>query len=452
MQRRHSLLEGQRLRKTPDSLRLDSLRLGSLSLVSLLATSALLGACRERPRGTGGTRVGTASHVPSKTKELKLTKIPTREESAARYESAHPKPRPRPRPSGHIGTVTKYDKLSTSWHLGELYDLGPAAPATATAKGAVFITRDNRMLISRREEGGDGFHALDTNETNFAKYGRGPAVSKTHAYWASQEGKLLRAHLGTGEVQVLYSHARPHTRTTVVTEKERDIVSFVAEIDRVPLAFVWAEKLDGRGAVAQISPEGSTASSVTIVPGARPRVVVLAGRSGMSPLHVRRIRSTEKRIELEPDEVVWIGPGSHSLTEIFALDRPKGELVAFLPTAKDFADFGLAELHIPSKRGQIEEPQWKIYPNGLDPAPVATAHLCGSDYLLYGRPTEQQPRSPQELHLAKIKGGTPGDGEIVARSRAFNNVSLASTESGAIAVWTADRRTWGMLLGCPRDS
>jgi acylphosphatase len=70
--------------------------------------------------------------------------------------------------------------------------------------------------------------------------------------------------------------------------------------------------------------------------------------------------------------------------------------------------------------------------------------------VLFARPTEQRPRSPQQLHLVPVEGTRPGDGEVIARSRAYNDLSIAPTKSGAVVVWTADRRTWGMVITCPK--
>jgi hypothetical protein len=170
----------------------------------------------------------------------------------------------------------------------------------------------------------------------------------------------------------------------------------------------------------------------------------------MSPVHVRRIRTTAKRLTLDRDEVIWVGPGSHSLTEIHALGSPKDQAVAFLPTAKNFSDFGVAQLAIGPNGGEIEEPGWQIFKNGLDPAPVATGAFCGDRFVLYARPTDARPYSPQELHLALVSGRILPEGEVIARSRAYNNLSVAPRATGALAVWTADKRTWAMTLACPR--
>jgi hypothetical protein len=169
----------------------------------------------------------------------------------------------------------------------------------------------------------------------------------------------------------------------------------------------------------------------------------------MSPLHVREIIVTGFAAALCEDEVVWVGPGSHPLTEIHALESQGGSAVAFLATAKDFNDFGLAQLSIAAQGGEIQPPGWRIYPNGLDPAPVATSQICKGHYVLYARPTEARPYAPQRLHLARIEGDTPGEGEIIAQARAFRDLSLVEIKGGAIAAWTAGGSTWAKILSCP---
>jgi hypothetical protein len=428
-----------------------SLSLRKRAPVLLLSAAALfLGACEDRPRSTGGGYVGS-----------------TGERSSTSIKQPEPKPAV-PQPSGELppgnsaaGSPTpapsepepakEYSELTTAWLLGSLHDLGPAGPATATESGVFFVTRDDQLLLAARK-GAHEFvplpEALDPK--TFAKYGRGPAMSKTHAYWVSESRRLVRRARKGGPLEVLAENARLGTRTSVLTAAGRDVVAYIAEVDQKPLAHVWSQKGSSRSEIVQITPEGASASSVALVEGApHPRAVVLAGRYGMSPVHVRRIRTTARQLTLEPDEVIWVGPGSHVLTEIHAQGLPNDHAVAFLPTARNFNDFGLAQLSILPEGGELKDVGWYIYPNGLDPAPVATAKICGKHYVLYARPTEARPRSPQELHLAEISGNAPKDGEIIARSRAFNDLSLSPTSGGAVAAWTADKRTWGITLTCP---
>lgn len=313
----------------------------------------------------------------------------------------------------------------------------------------MFVTRDDRLLIARFDEEGQ-VTPINEDAKAFNRYGRGPSVSPSHAYWTSERGQLMGASLHSLKTHLVHPQARQQSRTSALHHRGHDLVAFIKEIDDAALAHVWVGRPGEKGKVLRLSPEGSGATSVAIVHGSQhPRVIVLAGRTGMSPLHLREVRVTDNGATLGEDEVVWVGPGSHPLTEIHALEGRHGRTIAFLPTAKDFNDFGLAQLAIPARGGEIKQPGWRIYPNGLDPAPVAAAKICGDGYLLYARPTEARPYAPQALHLAKIEGDTPGEGEIIARARAFQDLSLVRKKGAALAAWTTGSGTWAMDLSCP---
>lgn len=172
----------------------------------------------------------------------------------------------------------------------------------------------------------------------------------------------------------------------------------------------------------------------------------------MSPIHTRTVRVTERRITLELDQVVWVGPGSHPLTEVVSLDEPGGGVTALIAAARDITHFGLAQLSITQTASPVTTPLWRAYPNGLDPSPVAAAHLCGSEFALFALPRHKDPHSPQELRIAELTPGGLKEEEVIARSRAFNDISVAPLKKGAVLSWTADRRTWALVLGCPQPT
>jgi hypothetical protein len=363
---------------------------------------------------------------------------------------APPPPAPRPFVDEVAPQDEKYAELSAAWGALEVVDLGPAASVTATPNGVVFVTRDDRIVIASIK-GKSGLKPVDLPAEAFSKYGFGPAVSRSHVYWASQRGQLMRASLQTLTSEQLFDRARPNSRTSVQTAAGRDVVAFIAEIDQRRFAYIWASPGASNAEVLDASADGHEATSVALVQGLpHPRLVVLEGRTSMSPVHTRTVRVTPRRVILDANEVAWIGPGSHELTEIHAIDTKPGHTVAFLPTQRDFNGFGLAQLFLDRRGGEAQEPKWQLYPNGLDPAPLTAGHFCNKDYVLYVRPSEKRPRSPQELHIAQLSDDVPGEGEVLVRSRAFNDVSVAQISGGALLVWTADRRTWGVVLNCPR--
>lgn len=413
-------------------------------LASLITLSGVTASCsRDKRSGDGGAGLGTtppslpAAHRSNEDEPAKAPPEATKPAEGAPEPSAHPE-------------VVAAAPDSSSWSLGELSDIGPAGPASAWTRGVVMVSKANELVVLP-VDGAGRFRELDADTASFAKYGRGPALTDRFAYWIDQRGRLLRAPLeDPKKVDVLHASARVGTRVAAVRSGERELVAFVAEQDDAPVSMLWASS----GELLRLSPDEATATSVALVALDRALLAfTLAGRTGMSPVHARVVRVAARRVSLAEDRVIWVGPGSHPLTEleVTASGNPSGNerAFAFLAAASSITEFGLAHFPVTPDLPPLDEVRWSRYPNGIDPAPVAAARLCGKAYVFHARPSTAQPRSPQELRVAPIEGDTLGASEVVARARAFNDISVAQRPGGAILVWTGDRRTWAMTLGCP---
>lgn len=333
-----------------------------------------------------------------------------------------------------------------SWGTGDLFDVGPAGPASASSRGVVMVTKHGEVVILPVDAQGR-FRELSSDQAVFARYGRGPALTDQYAYFISLDGRLLQAPLrDPGNVKELASNARSGTRVSALRQGDRELVAFVAEIEGEPVSLLWSSS----GELLRVTPEGSTASSVQLATLGRGAVVVsLEGRTGMSPVHARLIRLAQRRVNLDEDRVVWVGPGVHPLTELLLIARPPDSAVAFLGVARSITEFGLASLTVQEALTPTEEARWTLFPNGIDPAPTAAAALCGKPFLFYAQPSTAKPRAPQELRVAEVRADGLGTPEVLARARAFNDISVAPRPGGAVLVWTADRRTWAITLRCP---
>lgn len=349
---------------------------------------------------------------------------------------------PQPQEEG----TTLADGAELSWQPGELQDLGPAGPASAAPRAVVMVTKRGE-LVTLPLDGQGRFRELPEASDGFAKYGRGPAVTERFAYFISLDGRLLRGSLARPEkVDELAARARPGTRVAALRSGERELVAFIAEVDGEPVAQLWSST----GEVLRATPEGGTASSVQLAPLGRGAVVVsLEGRTGMSPVHARLVRLAPRRVSLGEDQVVWVGPGAHPLTELSLVAAPSNRAFALVAAARSITEFGLASFALEEGLTANEEAKWALFPNGIDPAPVAAATACGRQYVFYAQPSAARPRSPQELRVATVGIDGLAGAEVIATARAFNDISVAARPGGATLVWTADRRTWAMTLGCP---
>lgn len=339
--------------------------------------------------------------------------------------------------------------------IDELADVGPAGPASAGKAGVVMVTRDGSVAVARLDAlrlAHAAHHAIATpiapvkqSAGAFVALGRGPALLDGHAYWI-HGGKLLRRALdGSGKAEVLASDARDGTRVASAQGVKPAAVAYIAHGKDGLRARLWVEG----GGDHDLSPDAAGANSIALARTDSGLVAVsLAGRTAMSPVHARTITFDGNKPKLGKDVVVWVGGASQPLTELSAVGAPDSDVWAFLPLERDITRFGLARIEVGTEPSMNATVTWRAFPNGLDPAPVASARLCGKAAVLYARPAEATPGSPQELHLAALEGDKLGAPVLVARAGAFSNVSIAALPHGALVAYVADRRTWARTLRC----
>lgn len=341
--------------------------------------------------------------------------------------------------------------------LDQLVDVAPAGPSAATPVGVVMITRDGRTLLAPMSSGGPNAAApgrtpitpIEAGPADFVALERGPATSAGFAYFV-HGGHLVRRRIGNGELENLADDARSYTRVAVPDLPLGEAPSVVAYVARHPsekdslIAKLWVE---GQGTLA-LTPDGSAGNSVALARARGSYVAMsLESRTGMSPLHVRRISFDAGKVKLSGDVVPWIAGTAQPLSEIHAVGDP-WSVWALLAMERDATRFGLARVDLGLEPKMGATVHWREYPNGVEPAVVAAGYLCDRPVVLYARPANAEPHATQELQLASIGPDGLGPSTIVASSRAFADASLASLDGGALVVYVADRRTWARRLRC----
>lgn len=336
---------------------------------------------------------------------------------------------------------------------GELNDVGPAGPATASPRGVVMITKSDTVALARA---GDtkkgGFSPVTAGADAFRPYARGPAVAGDHAYWVSGSRLVRRAIGRDGPLETLAEDARDGTRVAAVLVghggSARAAAAYIAQSESADVGTVarlWIERVG----TWTLTPDGAAASSTAVaLSGSKLVTTSLEGRTGMTPVHARVADFSGSTPVLGEDVVVWVAGPAQPLTEIAAI-ASESVLWAFVPLERDVSRFGLAQIRLGEAPRMGAPVTWRGYPNGLDPAPIASATACGSALVLYAVPAEAKPRAPQELRLAQIGASGLGPGTVVARSRAFTNVSLSEHAGGVLIAYAADHRTWATTVHCP---
>jgi hypothetical protein len=361
--------------------------------------------------------------------------------------------------------------VSDPFIIDGLVDVAPAGPISATERGIAMFDKENRLLLAAFDgQLEPGAAPRETHVTPLPDaagpfpLARGPAVRRGLAYWVSR-GRLLGQSLnsaGSASALVLTEDARIGTRAAVPVGSARhlqglpQIAAYIArpkEPEGPPTAQLWIE---GQHTGLRLTDDASSSHSVALVATAQGlSVVFLEARTGMSTIHSRLItfsRTAQTHApSLGEDHIVWVGGPAQPTTELFALPS-EPDVRAYLTLERDVTHFGLAGLDVSLRPGAEYpvNPDWLLYDNGIQPAPFALATVCGRSVVLLARPSSAQPRAPQELVLLELDAGAHARAAVIARSRAFFDVSLIGLNGGALLAYVADHRTWSRTIRCLR--
>jgi hypothetical protein len=221
--------------------------------------------------------------------------------------------------------------------------------------------------------------------------------------------------------------------------------------------------LDGQ-TPEHLSEEGSGATALDLAvaptpPGAPPEVIALSldARVAMTPMHARHVTfdaASPTHLRLGTDEVVFIGPLAEPGT-VPRLGTGRTAAYALAAWPREAADFGLSVVALPAAL-RIDLPAvWSIYPNGLDPAPLAATR--GSDPVAVARivpagrelPTDAKRELVLELGTLAADGAFLSAGEI-ARGRRLADLSITRDDKGALwLLWSDNDGTWLERRVCP---
>ena len=388
---------------------------------------------------------------------------------ARRPPSRRPEASAEPTRSNALDATDAAGSVSGPFIIDGLVDVAPAGPIAATERGVVMYDRDNRLLLARLDGPLDA--APEPRETRVAplpdaagpfSLARGPAVRRGLAYWVSR-GRLLGqsvASAGAGSPLVLAEDARIGTRAAVPVGSSRQlqdvpqVAAYIArpkEPDAPPTAKLWVE---GHNTSVSLTDDLASGHSVALAATARGlQAIFLEARTGMSSIHVRALTFSKKHEPiLGEDHIVWVGGPARPTTELFALPTDEPRVKGFLTLERDVTHFGLLGLDVPLAPGTEFpiEPEWRLYDNGIEPAPFALAEVCGRPVVALARPSSPVPHAVQELVLIELEADAGTPPALVARSRAFFDVSLGNVSGGALLAYVADHRTWARSVRCAR--
>jgi hypothetical protein len=196
------------------------------------------------------------------------------------------------------------------------------------------------------------------------------------------------------------------------------------------------------GTPVRLSEEGSGATFVELAPrGDGLLAMMLDARVAMTPAHARPIRLAEGALSLGADAVVFVGGGAerHNAGALaVASDGTAFELVAVEDGA---TSFGMAAIKVDDPPRDDEPVTWSLYPNGLDPAPLAATHGAARRVVARVRPRDATASSARVLEVGELAG----DGGFaplcgVDEASFVKDVEVALDRQGALWVFYRDPR------------
>lgn len=341
-----------------------------------------------------------------------------------------------------------------TWVVDEAIDLGLDSAARAIPEGALLLDRLGTLELSRLKgplsrsahPTTTPLSPFETPAERLSKGGAPPAVLHQKAYFVLN-GQLVRRGISpTSTLETLVENEAVVGRVVAPPDPStRDAVVYLVRLPDRVVARLW---IDGQS--RDLSPEGAAASSAVLLShGSQLLALSIEGRSGMTPLHQRRIQLGPGEPTVGEDEVVWVGGPAERSTELVGLATTAGDF-AILPIERGVTDFGLAQVGLTqSGKGTAN---WRIFPNGLDPAPLAAASLCGDPSVIYAAPIEAKPHATQTISIASVTAEGLGEPQVLAQGNHFRRISVAPIEGGGLVVYATDGHLWGMTIRCPSSS
>jgi len=202
-------------------------------------------------------------------------------------------------------------------------------------------------------------------------------------------------------------------------------------------------------APVRLSEDGSGATAVALSPrGASVLAIIVDARAALTAVHVRPL-TYDGRLRVGEDAVVFVGgPGERHTAGALAIPAA-GPAWALVPIGQDVRTFGLAMVRVDDPPRVDEPSSWSIYPNGIDPSPIA-ATAGARMWVVRARPQAAEPSSPRVLEVGDLDAeGAFASHDTVAVSGAPTHVAAVADGRGGLWIsWVDGSGSWIERLAC----
>jgi hypothetical protein len=283
------------------------------------------------------------------------------------------------------------------------------------------------------------------------------------AYCQAAGGVVYRTTLGGSDTKQI-AKSQPSTRITAAALGPDHAVVGTLDARRTTegvmmQAFITLDD----GETTRLSEEGAGATVLRLLPRGESAVALyLDVRMAMVPVHARPMAMRGKELALADDAVVFVGGPPERGIELTPASMGRA-VFALVPMARETSDFGMAALPIPEHPKDDVQPSWSLYPNGLDPAPIA-ATVAGafgpgstpdagasSAWVARVRPSERAVGAPRIVELGKLdaSGAFTSLGAI-STGKHITDMAIAADTYGSVWILYGDTNaTWLERRVCP---
>jgi hypothetical protein len=203
-------------------------------------------------------------------------------------------------------------------------------------------------------------------------------------------------------------------------------------------------------APVRFSEDGSGATAVALsARGSSVLALIIDARAALTGVHVRSL-AFDGHVRIGEDTVVFVGgPGERRTAGALAIPAT-GPAWALLPIARDVRTFGLAVVRVDDPPRVDEPALWSVYPNGLDPSPVATATGGGRTWIVRTRPQSAEPSSPRVLEVGDVndEGSFVGRDTLTVAGTPSHVAIVVDGRGGLWLTWVDASGSWLERLAC----
>jgi hypothetical protein len=273
------------------------------------------------------------------------------------------------------------------------------------------------------------------------------------AYCQAAGGNVYRTTLGGTDTKLITKSLASTRISAAPLGAEHAVVATLQEHRTTEGMMMQAFLTLDDGETTRLSDDGAGATVLRVVPrGDRAVALYLDVRTAMVPAHARPIFLRDKDLALGDDAVVFVGGPPERGIELTVAGTGRS-LFALLPLARETTEFGMAALPIADPPKDDVQATWSLYPNGLDPAPIAATHLGGGEtaWVARVRPAERAPGSPRVLELGRLDGaGAFTSLGPIASGKSITDLSLVADPYGSVWILYGDTSTtWLERRVCP---